>query len=299
MVSMTVADIEPGAQDPVFGPITAVFARKGGEYAIYRTTGRILIQYADDPRLEAAQRTAIAPLGPIRSEINALIDGWRTSRRAHIVNRVAGLDRRTGDGPGAVLELNKVRNAIIAERTASARFVYLIVALGVALVASLTVAALAYANPGLCTTWTGWDGVLTAILGGLAGSFFSIATGLSKRTVLPVALGSDNILDAVLRMLIGIISAGILICLLHGGLGMTFAFARLPDAPPVPTDPTLPIVWMQLVTLGFLAGFSERLVPDLLEKAGQAVQATKLPADEPIVSTPAPTPPDLKAARTN
>lgn len=303
MAETMVSAIVPGAVNPDFGTITTVYAKRARDFAVYRTDGRLLIQFADDPKLETAQRAALAPLGPLRSEINMLINGWRRRRSQHIRDKVAGLDRGTadalvlaleGDNAGATLQLNRVRNAIIDDRTSFARFVYLIVALAVALVVCLTIALLDWIPLPIAGTSPGGGMVTTAILGGLAGSFFSIATGLSKRTILPNAIGSDNILDAILRMTIGIISAAILICLLKAGLGMTLNFIADSSS----SDATDAVAWMQLVTLGFLAGFSERLVPDLLEKAGQSVQTVALPPAPQIASAPPPPPAsDLKDAK--
>ena len=260
--------------------ITEFYACNPPAYAVYRTDARVLIEFADRPDLETAQRSALAPLGPLRSEINGLIDGWRSSNDHRKLATARALDRRTadalvmaleGDGPNAILELNAVRNAIIDGRKSMARFLYLITAFLVAVLVAVIVDVLTIPGVGLCTVWDGVGEMLTAIVGGAAGAFFSIATGLSKRTILTDLQQRDNAMDAVLRMVIGVISAGILICLLRSGVGVTLS----------PSGG-----WMQLVTLGFLAGFSERLVPDLLQKAGMAVEVTPLPPKPPLAAAP-------------
>ena len=262
--------------------ITEFYACNPPAYAVYRTDARVLIEFADQPDLEAAQRSALAPLGPLRSEINGLIDGWRASNDHRKLATARALDQRTadalvmaleGDGPNAILELNAVRNAIIDGRKSMARFLYLITAFAVAVLIALLVDVLSLPGVGLCTAWINVGDMLTAIIGGAAGAFFSIATGLSKRTILTDLQQRDNAMDAILRMVIGVISAGILICLLRSGVGVTLA-------------PAASGGWMQLVTLGFLAGFSERLVPDLLEKAGMAVEVTPLPPKPPLAAAP-------------
>lgn len=83
----------------------------------------------------------------------------------------------------------------------------------------------------------------------------------------------DNISDAVLRLIIGVIAAGVLYLLLHSDLDtITIAGAKLSgDA----------LTREKAVVIGFIAGFLERLVPDLLAGPTATGQATALPAPVP------------------
>ena len=143
-------------------------------YAVYRTDTRVMIDFADKGATETLQRAKLAPLGPLRSEINGLINGWRGSRDHRKLAKARTFDRRTADA--LVMALEDSDNAVLF-------------------------------------------GALCGGIGGVAGSFYSIATGLSKRTILTDLQQRDNAQDAVLRMLIGVISAGIVICVLRAGVG--------------------------------------------------------------------------------
>ncbi|WP_375393594.1 hypothetical protein [uncultured Sphingomonas sp.] len=282
-----IAALISSRNDSAGNAIREFYACNPPAYAVYRTDARVMIAFADKGATERVQRAKLAPLGPLRSEINGLIDGWRSSRDHRRLAKARTFDRRTADAivmaledddvSNATIELNAVRNAIIDGRKSAARFLYLITAFVVALALIVLVAIASLPGLGLLAGWGGANDVLIATVGGVAGSFYSIATGLSKRTILTDLQQRDNAQDAILRMLIGFISAGIVICVIHSGVGVQIVPQGVDHA------------WMQLVTLGFLAGFSERLVPDLLAKAGAAVEATPLPNRDPLrVAQPTP-----------
>ncbi|PZQ59010.1 MAG: hypothetical protein DI544_12565 [Sphingomonas taxi] len=157
------AYIRRGGRDRHDNLIEEVYQRKDGEYAIYRTRERVLVQFADDPALAVEQRRAMAPLLPLRDEIDGLIQDWRRPRepdaRSHgffglrdpqrLEAKAECQDRRIGgalaqaledDTPGARLWLEKIKLDMIDERTASARFEYLLTAF----VASLVVMFVAW-----------------------------------------------------------------------------------------------------------------------------------------------------------
>jgi hypothetical protein len=88
----------------------------------------------------------------------------------------------------------------------------------------------------------------------LIGAIFSIALAIRGRTVALDTERLDNVTDGVLRLSIGVISAGVLLLLLASGM--------LPSLMIGDTKVTGSGLTWQTV----LAGFLERLVPDLLEK---------------------------------
>lgn len=100
---------------------------------------------------------------------------------------------------------------------------------------------------------------------GALGAFFSVATGLKDRTIKIDLNYFENLLDAALRITIGLIAGTVAGWLVFSGI--------LPITVPGSTDAKL---WtaqttMFLLVIGFLAGFLERLVPDLLAKTGSMV----------------------------
>jgi hypothetical protein len=65
--------------------------------------------------------------------------------------------------------------------------------------------------------------------------------------------------DGTLRLLIGVISAGVLLMLLASGI---LPSLKIGDA----NISGSTLTWQMVLVIGFVGGFLERLVPDLLEK---------------------------------
>jgi hypothetical protein len=283
----TIAQIAIGAIDNAGGKVDAIYARNRRLYGIYGTDQRVSIQFADDPAVEAQQRSELAPLNPIRGEINGLIDGWRRSANAARKAKAKYFDRRVADAltlglekdvPAAGVALQAVKQDLEDDRVSIGRFRYLMVASGTCAV--LIIFIMLYTSD-----WYGnlvgsfrkdtWP-VLLGSASGAVGAFFSIAIGIRSRTVLTDLNWRDNTCDALLRILIGLIGAGLLMCLLKSQMiALSVGGATLsPDANGT-------ISWPITVVAGFLAGFSERLIPDLLARAAISAQGPTKGANPP------------------
>ena len=94
---------------------------------------------------------------------------------------------------------------------------------------------------------------------GLVGAAFSIALAIRGRTVALDTDLLDNVTDGTLRLLIGVISAGVLLLLFASGIVPNLKIGEADFKPST-------LTWEMVLVIGFVGGFLERLVPDLLEK---------------------------------
>jgi hypothetical protein len=256
--------------------ILAVYAVNSELFAVYRTTERVAVQFADDPAIGQTQRKSLAPLNPIRGEINGLVGGWRKSWRKQTKTKSANYERRVadalivaleGDVAGAQSLLAEIKSDLVDERTSSAQFLYLVFA-SITVLLSMGLAAIFACLPLGCLT----DGVQTRPLwlacgAGAAGAFFSITLGIQNRTILTDLNMGRNTVDAVLRVAVGFIAAPLAICLLSLGL-VSLSIGSMSIGAHAVTGAGYS--WTLILVVGFIAGFSERLIPDLLAKASAA-----------------------------
>ena len=306
MDQFSTSQIRLGEPDAHKLEVESVYSRFDPRYAVYRTKERVSIQFADDPELEGEQRKLMARLSPLRGEINGLVDGWRTSSRERFIRAAQRYDRRVadalivaleGDADSALQILPQIRDDVVAERKSLARFMYLICAAGTAAVLGLiacfaisdfaqTPALFGPLGPYTANTWL-------AVAAGTLGAFFSIALGISSRSIHTDLQMMDNVIDAVVRVLIGAIAAVVLQALLDANLfsfhlGATVLGAmdrKGADGVSFSITPSL-----VMFVAAFIGGFSERLIPDLLDSATMAV------SDKPQTASPTPKPANEQAA---
>lgn len=299
-----VADVELRGLDFAGDRILAVYAKKPPQYAVYRTADRVSVHFADAIKKRDEQRNALAQLAPVRGEINGLVDGWRSAdlnkRELYIGpkngtklrDRAERFDRQVadalvvaleGDLTGAGALLNTIRDDAKAERVARSRVEYLITAfltgLAVALIAAIVTALDASspcgisANQFLCIKegLDLWHGAIA----GAAGAFFSIALAIRGRTILTDLNRTSNIVDALLRMAIGTIAGAMLVALTEA------EFVRISLGSSSPGH----YLAIHVLVVGFIGGFAERLVPDLLAKAEGKT------GEQPVIRKPEPASP--------
>jgi hypothetical protein len=263
-----VQDIFVHERDAVGEKVQTVYSKNPPLYAVYLSESRVSIEFADDPAKQMDQRAALVKTYALRSEINGLLDDWRKNNNKRVngyerMQAAALISGLEGDLDGAESVLQKIKENILSDRASLARLVYMRTATGACLFVILF--AFVFSRPWL------WDGLLSfhdpylryvwlAVAAGAIGSFFSIATAISKRDV-PIGLRTiDNIVDALIRVCVGGISGAILVALLHAQL---VSFALLGQAFSIDGK----FDWEMIMLAAIVAGFSERLVPDLLAKA--------------------------------
>lgn len=294
---MLVSEIERGGRDAAGNDVAWVYSRNPPDYAVYRVGNRIMVHFADSADRAKTQSVALAPLTPLRGEIAGLIDSWRDGSAASaapggptdaaITQKSDRYNMRVaeafivalqGDLVNAQLLLEGVKTDILAERTAVARFWYLSYAFG-AMALLLLISKIGLIDWVVKLLYpTAQAGAIWTVLGaGALGAFFSIAIGIRARSV-PLDLRFlNNACDATLRVLIGVVAAGVLLALYR--IGLVASSPLDPAHLPPGTGP-----FTILFVIGFMAGFFERLVPDMLAKidvdlvSNQAAAAVQRPA---------------------
>ena len=246
-----VADIVRGTVDGRGEPIDHVFFKRTC-YAIYKSGGKVVVQYADEEDKAVDQIAKTSPLIPLRDQLQYLV-AQRNHPTCYLPQIAEALRLGLEDKPdlGAVI-LNCAIADIHAARAREGRLVYLGYTVPIALLVAAALIGFAsyFPDPNVRM-------LLQAAGSGAVGALLSIIIAIRTRTV---ALDGDrmsNILDGTGRLLIGVISAAALFLLLTSGL---VAEVKAGGATLIGQHPT----WQIALIIGFAAGFLERLVPDLL-----------------------------------
>jgi hypothetical protein len=255
---VSVRDIRKNQADCRGEKIDFVFFRRP-DYAVYRSGGKILVQYSDNEGTARSQIANTADLLPLRSRLQYLMKDMEAPSACHWQIAEAlrlGLD---GQREAAKSMMQAAIDDILARRMSKGRTLYLAWAGTVA--ASVSCAA------GAAAVWfllhrdefaLGLGYLMMATGAGAMGSLLSAAQALRSRAIATDGDRISNAVDSTIRILIGVISAAVLYLILDSNLLAKFSLGTqaLPDRD---------MVWKVALLIGFVAGFLERLVPDLLE----------------------------------
>jgi hypothetical protein len=254
-------DIRVGNKDGRDLLITHIYASQTDEYSIYQA-GEVMVQFADDAAKAQAQRKSILSVSSARAEVNALVQGLACREICDRQLAYALQLALDGDMDGAKATVAAAKTFVLAKRAARGRFQYLKWSFGTAAVAIGLFSVVSRFFP----IETASSDLWLAGNAGLVGAAFSIALAIRNRTVALDTDLLDNITDGTLRLLIGVISAGVLLLFLGCGILPNLKIGEANFS-------ASPLTWQMVLVIGFLGGFLERLVPDLLEKKGSNTTA--------------------------
>ena len=247
-------DIRVGNKDGRGFQITRIYAVHCDEYAIYQA-GEVMVHYADDQGKAQTQRKGMLPVSSVRAEVNALVQGLPCREICDRQLAYALQLALDGDIEGAKSTVAAAKAFVLAKRAARGRFQYLKWSYGAAAV----LIGLLFMASGFYPLQPASSDLWLAAKAGLVGAAFSIALAIRGRTVALDTDLLDNVTDGTLRLLIGVISAGVLLLLFASGIVPSL---KIGDA----DFKASTLTWEMVLVIGFVGGFLERLVPDLLEK---------------------------------
>lgn len=258
-----------GGVDSVGRPIDDVYFKRAN-YAIYCShfegDRRVLVQYADAAELADKQIVDVALLIPLRNRLQAMLSYIAPDDRNRYFSQIAEAFRLGLEKNGevakqiiesAIQDVQLIRSANGRNLYIKKAYPYVAVSSGVFLVVSCLL--LYFAAADFSKAMSPMAHLLMAASAGSLGALLSIAISVRARTVSIDGDDKSIAADALLRILIGFVSAGVLYLLLNAGILANVQVGEMKFSAGA-------ISWQFALILGFAAGFLERLVPDLLEK---------------------------------
>ncbi len=252
-------EIAVGRQDDTGKTIDRIYFRHK-DYAIYRrdtTPPDVVVKYSDDAVKADQQVKAIsAPLLSRRDKVIHLLNDLPATSQESLRSQVAdalrlGLENQV-EAARRILD-DSIADALVAQGRRG-RLIYLVCA-GIA-----TVPALILFLIGGSVASGSVRQLLMSAGAGTIGAVSSIFIGIRARTVAIEGDWMSNAVASAIRVAIGIISAAVLFLLFDSHV--------IPDIKvgTVLINDEIDQKWQLALLVGFIAGFLERLVPDLLER---------------------------------
>jgi hypothetical protein len=257
--------------------IDRVYFKRDPDYAIYRSGEQVLVAHSDNKVDERKQVAGISGLLLVRNQLTNIIRELREANlKEYYLAQIADALRLGLEGQvdSAKALINGAVDDAKENLMRAGRLVYLRCAAGFAMAIAVI---LILGGGAYVQNRADVPLVLLAIGAGAIGVLLSIAIAIRGRTVVIDGYRQTNIIDAWLRVLIGAISAAVLFLLLDSG---ALVDVQIGAAKIAGTSPS----WQATLLVGFAAGFLERLVPDLLEKAAPPQRRTTTPA--PLSTSP-------------
>lgn len=250
----SVSGVGVGREDARGVIIDQMYAVKSARYAIYRARDRVMVHFADDMLVADQQRKRLNDLASMRAKLAMLTAGLDKSA-AYYDGQIAQALQLALDGETEKANETMAQTVAQAEteRASRGRIQYLLCGL-VTAAAFLVVLGVGYAA---VTFEKPANNLWLAAIGGAIGAVFSMSISIRSRAVALDLYRNANIADGALRILAGVISAAVLILLMATNIVPKLQVgggALTGDA----------ATWETILLVGFIAGFLERLLPDIL-----------------------------------
>ena len=315
-------DLKCGAPDKL-GNIVREIMWMGAQYAVYCSDKGIYVHFSDCPAIEKEQRERFSKICPELCELRYLtaqMRGWQPwsprqppqhSLYEHNMAQALMLMMESHEAPAKQIAEQALAMAVRrVTNDNTIRYVRACLIFGGLCVA---IGALAlWLLAGQADVAARWSPYVLGGMFGALGAIFSIVTRLEAFELKPCNESRMNYWMSATRVLIGVMSAVAL--LLFADTLMTDLLGKLTDGVKHVTEiGGNQLLWPAVAVLGFVGGFAERLIPNILRQTvsklglptdsdGTPVQAvrSKETAAAPTKPPPAapgqqPTPPDAQA----
>jgi hypothetical protein len=278
-------DLKCGAPDKLGNTVQEIMWM-GAHYAVYCSDKGIYVHFSDCPEIEKEQRARFSKICPELCELRYLtaqMHGWQPwaprhpqhSLYEHNMAQALMLMMESQEAPAKQIAEQALAMAVRrVTNDNTIRYVRACLILGGFCVAIGALMLWLLAGQAQAARWSPY--VLGGMFGAL-GAIFSIVTRLEAFELKPCNESRMNYWMSATRVLIGVMSA--IALLLFADTLMTDLLGKLTgtDGAKHVTDIGKDVVlWPAVAVLGFIGGFAERLIPNILR---QTVNKLGLPTD--------------------
>jgi hypothetical protein len=286
--------IAPGCEDKLHNKIKEILWR-GANYAIYCSGKGIYVHFSDCKEEEEDQRKRFTKICPELCELRYLIAqmrGWIwwpwSHKRRHtlyehnMAQALMLIMENRDDEPKSSEQATKLAQQTLAMAVRrvtndnTIRYGVASLSSGVFFVLIGTLALLwLNGSPDMVK----WKPYVVAAMSGAAGAVFSIVMRLENFQFMPCDQSNMNYFMSMIRVLMGVMSGTAL--LLFADTMLSDMAKKLSNSPAFNTQNG--VLWEVVVIFGFIGGFAERLIPNILRQtidriesgAGTPVQAVR------------------------
>ncbi|MFT4438841.1 hypothetical protein ACMX25_36500 [Caballeronia sp. 15715] len=264
-------DIQIGRQDYRGIVVKEIYAKESS-FAIYRSEkdNGPQVQFSGNETERALQQTAYSPIAPLVVEIAALLNQWRGYMVGRAQQQMASAIQSalSGNAPLAREILEAVKIQVVAERQLRGRSWTLAFSMATAAVLALAFCSIARFQSGIVflsadtKVFQPLPQWVSIALAGMVGALFSSTIAVREKSTTVNLNRLENFVDGGTRVLVGTISAIALYIFIRAGFAPSIKIGDHSLSPDNIENLDISI----LLSIGFLAGFLERMVPDLIAK---------------------------------